>query len=328
MKFLMRGFAATTLVLCAQWASAGTLPGPVVDAKWLAAHLDEVQVVDVRSNVKSYTAKAEVATDAKTGKRTVEEVGGHIAGSRLIDFKTMRTDRMINGLKVQYMLPSQEDFQKAVQAAGVVAGKPIVLVPMGAEVPDVDEALRVYWQFKVYGEDDIAVLDGGTAAWLQQGQPVSQEAAVGRSGNWASKADRTAQYFASSEDVVKAQSTKGVSIVDGRDAKSYHGLTLRDYVYAPGHIDGAHLYATELMFKNVGGALTFMAPATYRGLMTAQGIDASAPAITYCNSGHLASGPWFILHEVLGDSQARLYDGSLHEWTMEKRPVVGAVPLN
>jgi len=71
-----------------------------------------------------------------------------------------------------------------------------------------------------------------------------------------------------------------------------------------------------------------MSPATYRGLMSGQGIDPAAPAITYCNSGHLSSGPWFVLAEVLGNQRTRLYDGSLHEWTLEKRPLAGGVPLN
>lgn len=328
MNVLLRGLVAASLAAAGLAASAATLPGPLVDAKWLAAHLDEVQVVDVRSNVKSWTGKPEVTTDAKTGKRTVVEAAGHVAGSRLVDFKTMRTDRVIDGVKVQYMLPTADDFQKAVRAAGVDSGKPIVLVPLGQEVADVDEALRVYWQFKVYGEDDIAVLDGGTAAWLLQGQPVSQEPAAPHAGTWTAHGDRSARYLATSEDVAKAQSAKSATLVDGRDAKSFHGLVQRDYVYAPGHIAGAQLYPTDLMFRSTGGAVTFMSPATYRGLMTAQGVDASAPAITYCNSGHLASGPWFILSEVLGDKQARLYDGSMHEWTLEKRPVTGAVPLN
>jgi thiosulfate/3-mercaptopyruvate sulfurtransferase len=71
-----------------------------------------------------------------------------------------------------------------------------------------------------------------------------------------------------------------------------------------------------------------MSAATYRGLLKGQGIDPDSPAITYCNSGHLSSGPWFLMSELLGNRQVRLYDGSLHQWTLEKRPLVGAVPLN
>jgi thiosulfate/3-mercaptopyruvate sulfurtransferase len=328
MTKLLRSLAATTLAWALGWAHAGTLPGPLVDTAWLAANLDKVQVVDVRSNPKSFGAAPEFDTDAKTGKKTLQEVGGHIAGARLIDMKTMRTDRMLGGIKVKYMIPEQADFERAIQAARVDAGKPIVLVPVGSDTTDVDDALRVYWQFKVYGEDNIAVLDGGMAQWLIDGRAHSTDAAATGSGTWKALADRSAQYFASSDDVAQAVASKSATLVDSRDAKQFHGLTKRDYVGGYGHIAGAKLYPTDLLLKTSGAAVRFMNPVTYRGLLQAQGINPDAPAITYCNSGHLSSGPWFLMSEVLGNKQARLYDGSLHQWTLEKRPLEGAVPLN
>jgi thiosulfate/3-mercaptopyruvate sulfurtransferase len=240
----------------------------------------------------------------------------------------MRGERKYGDLAVKYMIPERADFQRVVQAAGVDADKPIVLVPVGADVADVNDALRMYWQLKVYGEDEVAVLDGGMAGWLLAGRPYSTEPLTPRAGTWVSKADRSERYFASSEDVAKAQAAKNATLVDSRDLRQYLGLGKRDYVFAFGHLEGAKLYPTELMQKSAGGVVSFMAPATYKGLMSAQGIDPAAPAITYCNSGHLSAGPWFVLSEVLGNTQAKLYDGSLHQWTLEKRALAGAVPLN
>ncbi len=306
-------------------AHAGVLPGPLVDTQWLAANAEKVQIVEVRGNAKSFTAQPEIATDAK-GKKTIEEIGGHIPGAVLVDAKKMRTDRKYGDLTVKYMLPEAADFEKYVRSSGIMAGKPMVLVPVGAEVADINDALRMYWQFKVYGEDDIAVLDGGYSAWLLEGRAYSKDASA-TNGNWTVKADRTAQYFATSDDVAKAQQSKSATLVDSRDAPLFHGLVKRDYVFGAGHIEGAKLYPTDLMFRSSGGALKFLAPATYRGLLAAQGIDEKAAAITYCNSGHLSSGPWFLMSEVLGNKQVKLYDGSLHQWTLEKRPLAGAVPI-
>lgn len=319
--------AATVTAFGLACAHAGVLPGPLVDVQWLASHLDTVQVVEVRSNVKSFTAKPEFEVDAKTGKKTLTDVGGHIPNARLIDMKNMRVERNVGDLKVKYMIPERAAFEKAIQAAGIDADKPIVLVPVGTDAADVDEALRVYWQFKVYGEDNMAVLDGGVSSWLSEGRDYSSDAALANAGNWVAKADRTAQYFASSEDVAKAVKDKNTMLVDARDMKAYHGLGKRDYVFAYGHIENAKLFSPDLMFKISGVSMKFMAPNTYRALLTAQGVDSAAPSISYCNSGHLASGPWFVESEILGNKSARLYDGSMHEWTLEKRPVVGAVPL-
>ena len=327
-QVFMKTGAALVTALGVLAAHAGMLPGPVVSTKWLAENLDKVQVVEVRSNVKSFTEKPEVETDAKTGKKTVAEVGGHIPNSRLVDMKTMRTDRVYGNLTVKYMIPEKTAFEKTMQAAGVDTAKPMVLVPVGADATDLDDALRVYWQLKVYGEDDMAVLDGGMATWLLEGREHSVAPATAKVGTWLAKADRSAQYFATSEDVAKAMADKSAVLIDSRDARQFNGLGKRDYVSAYGHLEGAKLYGTDLLVNTAAGASKFMAANTYRGLLSAQGIDPAAPAITYCNSGHLSSGPWFVESEILGNKSVKLYDGSLHQWTLEKRPLVGAVSLN
>ena len=319
--------AATLLVLGLSCGHAGVLPGPLVDSQWLANNLDKVQVVEVRGDVKSYVNAPEFDTDVKTGKKVLTEVGGHISGSKLIDMKTMRVERMVGDQKVKYMIPDQAEFQKRVQADGIEADKPIVLVPVGMDGTDVDDALRVYWQFKVYGEDNMAVLDGGMAAWLSEGRVFSQAPAAAAIGNWVAKADRSQAYGATSEEVAKAIDSKSATLLDTRDVASYLGLKKRDYVFGSGHLEGSKLYSIDLMFKNGGAGVKMLSPNTYRALMTAQGVDPSAPMISYCNSGHLSSGPWFVASEILGNKNAKLYDGSLHEWTLEKRPLVGAVPL-
>lgn len=320
--------AAAVTVFGLVTAHAGLLPGPLVNPQWLADNLDKVQVVEVRSNVQSFTGKPELETDAKSGKKVLTEVGGHIPGARLIDMKTMRTDRTFGAVNVKYMIPEKAAFEKTIQAAGIDADKPIVFVPVGIDTTDVDDALRVYWQFKVYGEDNMAVLDGGMATWLIENREYSTAPVKVHTGSWVAKADRSAQYFATSEDVARAIADKSATLIDSRDAKQFNGLTKRDYVYAYGHLEGAKLYSPELLLNASGGAVKFMAPNTYRALMSAQGVDPAAPTIAYCNSGHLSSGPWFVASEILGNKSAKLYDGSLQKWTLEKRPLVGAVPLN
>jgi thiosulfate/3-mercaptopyruvate sulfurtransferase len=191
----------------------------------------------------------------------------------------------------------------------------------------VDDALRVYWQFKVYGEDNMAVLDGGMAAWLMEGREFSQVPAAATAGNWVAKADRTDTLVASTEQVAKAMETKSAILVDTRDVASHRGIKKRDYVYAYGTLEDSKLYSVDLMFKNSGPSVRMLSPNTYRALLTAQGVDPAAPMISYCNSGQLAAGPWFVASELLGNKSASLYDGSLHEWTLAKRQLAGAAPL-
>lgn len=328
MRQLFRTIALTATLAGASVLShaAGLLPGPVVDTAWLSANLDKVQVLDLRGSAKSFTTDPEMA-EVK-GKKIVEEVGGHIAGSRLMEFKTIRVERDINGVKVKYMVPERAAFEKMVQDAGVDAGKPIVIVPSGTAVADVNDGMRLYWQFKLYGEDNIAMLDGGMAAWLQDAKPFVKDALVAKAGTWKSPADRTPELFADSNEVASIAETRKAQLIDGRELPQYHGLTKRDYVYAYGHIANAKPLAPETTYKKDGGAIKLLAANTYRGVLQAQGIDPTAPSVVYCNSGAQSSLPWFILSEVLGNKSAKQFDGSLHQWTLEKRPLVGAVPLS
>ena len=322
MKTIQRWWVGATLSALSWAAMALQVPAPVVDVSWLAKHQAEVQVVEVRSDMASLKRQPEVGVDKKSGKKVVYDVGGRIADARVIDMKTMRTTRQFGDLKVQYMLPERADFEKAVQAAGIDADKPIVLVPMGQAIEDIDDALRVYWQLKVYGESNVAVLDGGQAAWLLEGRETTQTPVSARSGNWRALGEQM-QSFADSQDVAQS----GAQLVDARPAGQYYGLNKRDYVYSFGHVAGARLVSPDVLARSSQGVAYFYPAKTYASLFAAAGVDPTKPTIAYCNSGHLASGPWFILSEIVGNKQTRLYDGSMHQWTLEKRPTV-AVTLN
>lgn len=317
---------ALVLTSIVSLAQAITLPGPIVSADWLAANQSEVQILEVRGDVASYVRSPEFEVDKKTGKKMLVEVGGHISDSTLLDFKKVRADRMIDGKKIKYLIPEKADFEKIIQSVGINSDKPIILVPVGLDISDVDEALRAYWQFKVYGEDNIAVLDGGMAGWLAEGRDYVVNPSTKTSGNWTAKAERK-ELIANSEQVASASKSGKVSLVDARQPAQFFGLSKRDYVGAYGHIAGAKELAPELLAKTSKGALYFWDKNTYNALLTANGINPKSPAISYCNSGHLAAGGWFVMSELVGNKSTKLYDGSLYLWTLEGRPLVG-VPLN
>jgi thiosulfate/3-mercaptopyruvate sulfurtransferase len=321
MKKQIRILAGAALLGLTQWALALDVPGPVVNGEWLAKNRAEVTVLDVRSNPKSFTLTPEFETDKKTGKKFLVELGGHIDGAVSVDNKKVRVARVINGLKLSGMIPESADFEKLARGWGVQAGRPIVIVSAGMEPLDFNEAARLYWQFKVYGEDNVAVLNGGTAGWIGEGREVVTAAVKAAEGNWAAKGDRTAELMASSEDVAKAQADKSAQLVDARDDASYLGLSKSGAVSAFGHIEGAHKVFNGL-FSQGSDAMRLLANDTYRDIFKMSGVNPDAAAITYCNTGHQASGAWFVMHELLGNKQVKLYDGSLHQWSMEKRPMV------
>ncbi len=305
---------------------AVTLPGPVVSADWLANNLAEVQVIEVRTDLASYLRNPEFDTDKKTGKKFLVEVGGHINNSSLLDFKKVRVERLVDGKKIKFLIPEKADFEKLIQSLGVNADKPIILVPIGQDMSDIDEALRTYWTFKVYGEDQVAVLDGGIAGWLTEGREFTTANSAKAAGNWVGKAERK-QLIASSDEVAAASKGGKPQLLDARQPAQYLGLAKRPDVLTFGHIAGSKELAPELLAKPVNGALYFWPKTTYDALMSANGLSNKNPTIAYCNTGHLAAGGWFVMSELVGNKSTKLYDGSLYLWTLEGRPLVG-VPLN
>lgn len=302
-------------------ALAVELPGPVVNSTWLADHRNEVQVVEVRSDFASFGRQPVFETEKKTGRKSLVDVGGHLPGAHLVDFKDVRTERMLGDRKVKFLAPERADFQARMQAAGVMAGQPIVLVPMGQSIADVDEALRLYWTFKLRGEDHVAVLDGGVAGWLAEGREVSTAAVPPAPGTWQAGADRP-QYVADSEQVAEASQKQSMQLVDARGLPQYFGTSKAPTVDGFGHVAGAKSLAPELLTRSANGALYFHPAKTYDALLRASGIDPQAPTVSYCNTGHLASGAWFVMSEIVGNHSTRLYDGSMSLWTKEKRPLV------
>ncbi|MBA4286354.1 MAG: sulfurtransferase [Xanthomonadaceae bacterium] len=313
--------ALVTALIVDVHAADGGLPGPVVNAQWLASHLDQVTVLDVRSDVDAFTGTPEFEANEKTGAKTLVTVAGHIPKALLVDFDRTRSPRMIGGRKVEKMLPEKAAFEAVMQEAGLSAGQSIVITANGQTVDEMDMAARLYWSLKVYGEDRIAILDGGDAGWLAAGQTLVSDKPVTTRGDWKATAERR-ELLAEATDVEKAAAAK-VQLVDARPLPQYAGLTFKKpLVTAGGHIGGARNLPTDVHTKAAGGAQIFLTPAEYRGMMALQGIDPEAPSISYCNTGHLASGAWFVMSEVLGNRSVKLYDGSMHDWTHSGHPVV------
>lgn len=314
--------AAALAVLAPFGAMAGKLPGPVVDAQWFKDHVTHVSLIDVRDDLDTWTTAPEYEKDSKTGKDKLAATGGHIEGALPLLFKKARVDITVEGKKIEKLLPDKAYWQELMQATGVARNKPIVITSPGESPDQVEAAARVYWTLKLYGADDIALLDGGNAAWIAAGLPVSTAKQEIARGDWEATAERR-ELLADMNEVSKALNDK-TQLVDARPVSQYLGVAVRKpAVLAGGHLNGARNYPTELRLRTSGIAQMFLKPEEYRLAMKAQAIDPAAPTVAYCNTGHMAAGMWFVQSEILGTKGVRLYDGSMHEWTTLGRPVVG-----
>jgi len=143
--------AALLLLALAGAARAAELPAPLVDTRWLAEHLDEVLVLDVRGDPRTYSVPPRWHRDRRTGRRYLAQLGGHVPGAVLVEY----------------------------------GEEPVVIVTEGLGPGDMTIATRVYWQLKYYGHDNVAILDGGRRA---EGAPgaLAGDGRAPRAARWRS----------------------------------------------------------------------------------------------------------------------------------------------
>ncbi len=318
--------AALVLTIVATTSFAVELPGPLVSTDWLAKNLQDknLVVLDVRADTKSFTAKAAAAPSIPGmnpcgAKKSKAETAGHIPGARLWNWKTVRTKRTIDGMELDGMVPARDQLEAMMRELGVNNDSVVVITADAAETSTFTFATRAYWTLKYYGHDKVAVLDGGTVKWKAENRPTSSDASTPSAGSFTARAERR-EMLATTADVEAAVNNRNAQLVDGRTASYYLGQEKKDYVYAKGHIPGAKNIAhTQLVDEKTHA---FKSGADLKKLASGAGVDPSKPTITFCDSGHLSTGQWFVLSELLGNKNARLYDGSMHEWTKRNPQLV------
>ena len=299
-------------------AFAFDLPGPLVETDWLAKNQNNVVILEIRKDVKSFTKKPVFKRDKKTRKIKLKKIAGHIPGSVLVNYKSLRSNKKIDGRTVKKMIVGKAAFEKVMQDAGVNKDSAVVIVSKGKDNGDLTTATRLYWQMKYYGHDNMAILNGGMAQWLIDKRKISSKASKAKKGNWKSTAVRN-EILATSKDVEAALKAK-TQLVDTRPISLYLGTwRKKSYVYDSGHIPGAKPYPNELLSSNMPAK--FLNVSDSKSLFKQMGISPDKQAITYCNSGHLATGSWFVMSELMGNKNVKMYDGSMHQWTLEKHAV-------
>ena len=234
-------------------------------------------------------------------------------------YKNVRGDQNIDGRTVKHMIIPADQFEKLMQSAGVNQDSNIVIATNAESGFDLTMASRMYWQVKYYGHDKVSILNGGTAQWLVDEREYSTKLSEIKAGNWKAQNERK-QLLATSEEVQSAIENK-TQIVDVRQIGQYLGTYKSSKAKQKGHIPTAKLFPIDLLSSR-NAPVKFSSQNELKELSNALGVNPQKELITYCNSGHMASGSWFAFHELLDNKNVKLYDGSMHQWTLEDRPTV------
>ncbi|CAN7383074.1 sulfurtransferase [Devosia sp. LjRoot3] len=293
--------AAAAFVVAAPVFAFAADVTPLVTAEWLKAHAgdENIAVIDIRDKVDEtelgdlpFIANAAVAPYASAGWRT--EVDG-----------------------VPGQIPPTEQIAALISSLGVDADDHVVIVPWGTDSSEFGGATRVYWTFKYLGHDAVSILDGGWRQYDAVGGERVAEAAVPAAAEFP--VNVRPELRATTPDV-EAALAAGTKLVDGRPEEQFLGQSKSPVVRIEGTIPGA-VNIPHSKFYSAEYA-SFALPETVAALAQGAGLAEGEKNIVFCNTGHWASIAWFALHEVGGNKNTAMYDGSMAEWAADPaRPI-------
>lgn len=272
-------------------SSSATASRWLVTTDWLAGRLGTPDLVVLDG---SYYLPAQ-RRDADA-----EYLAGHIPGAVRFDIEEI-ADKS-SGLP--HMAPSAEVFAAAAGALGI-GDRDSIVVYDGAGM---FASPRVWWTLRLFGAENVFVLEGGLPKWRAEGRPM-ESGAVQRAPR-SFKARKRAAAVASWTDVQSALAGKTAQVVDARSPERFRGEAPEPRPgLRSGHMPGSFNVPSTALVENG----TLMPPERLKQAFAAGGVDIDKPVITTCGSGVTAAILWFAL-DALGREPKALYDGSWAEW--------------
>lgn len=270
----------------------------LIDTETLAAHLNDesFRIVDCRFALNDPAWGEQVYTASHIPGAVYADLSRHLAGRP-------------TGTNGRHPLPQAGDLRRTLGELGIDQDRQVVAYDQDTGM----FASRLWWLLRWLGHDRVAVLDGGFAAWLAAGRPVSsaREPAVRREFRGTPRAS----FAAGMDDVAAAIAQGEHRLLDARAPDRFNGL-VEPIDRVAGHIPGARNYFYKW---NVDPQGRFRPPAALREQITAA-LDGVAPekTICYCGSGITAAHNLLAM-EHAGLGGARLYVGSWSEWSSDDR---------
>src|SRR5215470_10829036 len=264
----------------------------IVTTDWLAAHLGDpdLRVLDGTWHM------PQLKRDPRA-----EFAQAHIPGAVFFDIDAIAD----HGTTLPHMLPTAAEFAAAVGALGIGNGDRVVVY----DVRGVVSAARVWWTFRAFGHDAVAVLDGGLRKWQAESRPV--ESGQPKPAARAFTARLRSELVRDVEAMRANVASRAAQVLDARSRGRFAGTEPEPRAgLRGGHIPGSFNLPYETLYRPDG---TLKSPDELRGAVTASGLDLGRPIVTTCGSGVTASVLALALHQ-LGRPDVAVYDGSWSEW--------------
>ena len=229
---------------------------------------------------------------------------GHLPGAVKLNWKTDLQD------PVRRDFVDRAGFEKLLSSKGIGNADTVILYGGNNNW----FAAYAYWYFKLYGHDDVKLIDGGRKKWELDGRPLTAEVTDRVETSYAAK-DQDLSIRAFRDEVINAIGAQ--NLVDVRSPDEFSGKLLapahlpQEQSQRAGHIPTA-INVPWSKAANEDG--TFRSDAELAELYAGAGLDDTKDTIAYCRIGERSSHTWFVLRELLGNENVKNYDGSWTEY--------------
>jgi thiosulfate/3-mercaptopyruvate sulfurtransferase len=268
-------------------------PDALVTTEWVAANLDNpgIRIVDGSSFLPN------VPRDAHE-----EFLAKHIPGAVLVDIEEVCD----TSSDLPHMLPSAEAFGAMMSERGISNDHKVVVY----DSQGVRTSPRIWWMFRVFGHDDVVVLDGGLPKWEAENRPLASGEESPAAATF--KAKFRPEFVRSIEQMIANQKARTELVVDARPAGRFAGTADEPRPGIPsGHMPGSVSMPVELVVDNDTGCV--LPPETVAANYAKIGVTVGEPVVATCGSGVAACTTALGLY-LLGQTDAAVYDGSWSEW--------------
>ena len=272
-----------------------------VSTDWLADRVNEPGIKIIASESETVAATASSQAARRRDVRAEFE-GAHIPGAALFNLDEISDP----DTALLMMLPSQVQFSAQVGALGISNNDLVVVY----DSQGVRTSPRAWWMFRVFGHDNVAVLDGGLPKWKREGRQIARGWEEAKACQFT--AELREALVLDVGQMMKVQADRTLQVVDGRPANRYQGTAPEPRGNIPsGRMPWSKSVPSDLVVNPPSGELFPLD--TIRMNFEAAGVNINEPIATTCGWGVAACQLALGLH-LLGHTNAAIYDGSWLEW--------------
>ena len=267
---------------------AATIPDVLVSTEWVAQHLNDttIRIVEVDVDTAAYDQ-------------------GHVPNAIAWNWTTELCDTLVRDI-----IPPAK-FEALMAKSGIANDTTVILYGDNNNW----FAAWAVWQMKVYGHQDVRIMNGGRKKWLAEGRELGTQTPSHATATYRAGApDLSLRAFL--PEVQAAVKSGRAALVDVRSPAEFTGEILAppglpETCQRGGHIPGAKSIPWGKACNEDG---TFKSPDDLKQLYGGAGVTPDRPVIAYCRIGERSSHTWFVLKHLLGYPDVKNYDGSWTEW--------------